>query len=80
MRYKKGIIKIQKDNKMHIEFKNNKFSVFADRDDVCMTCFNNQKCPLVGALVSECVILRCEKVHIENCGLYKRNKVGIWTI
>ena len=47
--------------------------VCTDIFDLCYSCKNLSKCPLIQAISKEYVILHYSDIEIKECGLYKRN-------
>lgn len=46
--------------------------VHTDCDDLCYTCKNIYKCPLIQALSKEYVFLHYSDVEIKECALFKK--------
>jgi len=42
--------------------------------DLCKTCKNIRKCPLIQAVTQEIVILHYSEVAVSECGLYEKRK------
>nr|DAU52966.1 MAG TPA: hypothetical protein [Caudoviricetes sp.] len=49
-----------------------KLEVHTDNYDLCFTCKNVSKCPLIQALAREYVILHYSDMEIRECGLFKK--------
>lgn len=45
--------------------------------DICYNCLNSSKCPLIGALQKEIVIMRYEYFSIDECPLFKTKFIEI---
>jgi len=49
-----------------------KLAIYCEDYDICTTCKNQQKCPLMQAITQEIVILHYSDIAIGECGLYQR--------
>lgn len=54
--------------------KKGKLEIFCDLFDLCETCQNIKKCPLIQAISQEIVILHYSDIVINKCGLYQKRK------
>lgn len=52
--------------------KRGKLEVHTDSYDLCYSCKNVYKCPLVHAISQEIVILHYSNIEIKDCGLFKK--------
>jgi hypothetical protein len=50
--------------------KKRKLKTYIEDTDNCMSCVNQLKCPLVGALFSCFVIIPDESMNVDNCEMY----------
>jgi len=48
-----------------------KLNLYADEEDLCYLCAKAEGCPLLTAVQNELVVLRYEKVGVDNCALYE---------
>ena len=46
--------------------------IHTDNYDLCYTCKNIRKCPLIQAISKEFVIMHYSDIEIKECGLYKK--------
>ena len=49
-----------------------KLDVHVDEDDLCLSCKNKFKCPLIQALSKEYAFLHYSEVEVSQCGLFKK--------
>lgn len=50
-------------------------AIYCSDYDLCTTCKNKYKCPLIQALRQEIVILHYSDVAVGECGLYSKRKI-----
>ena len=50
----------------------NKLEVYTNKNDLCYSCQNGSKCPLVQGLYNESIFLHYADTRINECGLYKK--------
>ena len=51
---------------------NEELEIFCEDYDICKTCRNTKRCPLIQAINQEIVILHYADVQICECGLYQK--------
>ena len=50
----------------------NDLEVFVEKNDLCHSCKNMYKCPLLTAILKEQVIMHYEFMEIKKCDMYRR--------